>query len=325
MKRKKTLEFTPIGWQGLQFELPKDWNFNAESGNLRQGFIKLSSAYSTFELKWGKITDAKKFSIESVVEKLVKKLKKSEKNLKLLRKSSSKVFDHNSIYFDFKSDYKGRGIVWLCGKSEKLFIAILTAKPSDFKHAKLVLKCLLESIKCHVKGSWTGWSLFGFSLRAPSKFELKDRKFFAGHGTLTLSTEETHLLHKEETQVLFQYWSAANVEFEETYTDIEKWFEEFYEKELKKRYKWKTEKKEFQNIRINRHSAKMLRSTAKGGLTSLNISENNTYMWYCPQRNRIYALTLSKGMHKKRFIPSKKRAALPIKMFNKILSSVSCH
>lgn len=325
MKGEENLKFTPIGWQGLQFELPKDWNFNAESGNQRQGFIKLSSAYSTFELKWGKIANVKKFSIESAVDKLVKKLKKADKNLKLLRKGSSKVFDHNSIHFDFKSKYKGRGTVWLCEKNEKVFIAILTVKPDDFKQANLVLKRLLDSIKCHTKDSWKSWSLFGFSVKTPSKFELKDRRFLAGHGTLTLSTEEAHLLYTQETQVLFQYWSVANVKFEETYTDIEKWFEEFYEKELKKRYKWKMKKKEFQNIRVNGHSARMLRSTAKGGLTSLNISKNNTYMWYCPQRNRIYALTLSKGVRKKRFMPSKKIGALPRRMFNKILSSVSCH
>jgi len=321
-KLKKISGFKPLGWQGFELQVPEDWSVIVESGSQRQGFVRLASTSSSFEFKWEKMEKKKEFSIESVVNNLIEKLQKSDKNLKLLRKGSSEVFSHNALYFHFESEYNGYGTAWYCDKGEKLFLGIFTFKP-EYKQARLTFNRCLGSLKCHTLDDWNTWALFGFSFKTPSKFELMDRKFLVGHTTLVLSREELHPFCKEKAEAFFQYWSPANVKFEETYNDLEKWFEEFYEKELGKRYKVK--KEGFRSLKINGHPAKTLTSTTKRGLVSQTVSKNSTHMWYCPETNRIYALTLSKSLRKTRIIPSKKYEAIPVETFDKILASLSCH
>jgi hypothetical protein len=316
--------FKPFGWQGIELEVPEDWIFSAESGSQKQGFVRLISNSSSFELKWEKMEKKKEFSLETVMDNFIKKLQKADKKLKLLNRSSSKVFGHNAFYFHFESEHKGYGSVWYCEKDEKIFLGLFSFKP-QYKEAGLTFSHCLSSLKCHAKDEWNTWVLLGFSFKLPSKFELKERKFLVGHTTLVLSTEEPHPFCTEKREVLFQYWSPANVKFEETYNDPEKWFESFYERELKKRYEGKIEKGKFRSLKINGHPAKTLRTAMKRGLVGQTLSKNSTHMWYCPETNRIYALTLSKGLSKMRFIPSKKYEAIPVETFDKILASVSCH
>jgi len=323
-KAEKILGFKSIGWQGLELQVPEDWIFSVESGGQRQGFFRLASSSSSFELKWEKMEKKKKFSLETVVDKLIKKLRKTDKKLKLLKKGSEEVFGHNALYFHFESEYKGYGTAWYCDKGEKVFLGLFAFKP-ECKEARLTFKRCLDSIKCHALDDWNTWALFGFSFKTPSKLELMERKFLVGHTTLVLFKEEAHPFCTEKKEVFFQYWSPANVKFEETYKDLEKWFEEFYEKEFKKRYSGKMKKERFRSVKINGHQAKTLTATIKRGLVSQNIIKNSTHMWYCPETNRIYALTLSKGLRKTRIIPSKKYEAVPTEIFDKILASVSCH
>jgi len=323
-KLKKIPGFKPLGWQGFELQTPEDWNFSVESGGQRQGFVRLASFSSSFELKWEKMEKKRKFSIESVVDNLIKKLQKSDKNLKLLKKGSSEVFGHNALYFHFESEFEGYGTAWYCDKGERVFLGLFSFKP-EYKQARLTFTRCLGSLKCHTLDDWNTWSLFGFSFRTPSKFGLMERKFLVGHTTLSFYKEEPHPFCIEKTEAFFQYWSPANVKFEETYNDVKKWFEKFYEKELKKRYKVKMKKERFRSLKINGHPAKTLPFTTKRGLVSQNISRNSTHMWYCPETNRIYALTLSKGLRKTRIIPSKKYEAMPVETFDKILTSVSCH
>jgi len=323
-KAEKVLGFGSIGWQGLELQVPEDWNFSVESGSRQQGFMKLASSLSSFELKWAKMEKKKKFSLESIVDKLIQKLQKSDKNLKLLKRGSSEVSGHNALYFHFESEYKGYGTAWYCEKDEKVFLGLFTFKP-EYKEPRLTFNRCLGSLKCHIQDDWNTWTLFGFSFKAPSKFDLKERKFLVGHTTMALYKEGPHPFCVEKIEAIFQYWSPANVKFEDAYNDPKKWFEQFYEKELKKRYKGKMEKGRFQSLIIKDHPAKNLASTIRRGLWNQTITKNNTYIWYCPNTNRIYALTLSKGLSKMRIIPSKKYEALPTETFNKILASISCH
>jgi len=324
-KAEEVLGFKSIGWQGLELQVPEDWNFSVESGSQQQGFMRLASSLSSFELKWEKMGKKKKFSLESVVDKLIEKLQKTDKKVKLLKKGSEEVFGHHALYFHFESEYKGYGVAWYCDKGEKVLLGLFTFKPVEHEKSRLIFERCLDSLKCHTQDDWNTWTLFGFSFKAPSKFDLKERKFLVGHTTMVLYKEEPHPFCVEKIEVVFQYWSPANVKFEDTYNDPKKWFEQFYEKELKKRYKGKIEKGRFQGFVIEDHAAKNLASTIRRGLWNQTIIKNNTYLWYCPNTNRIYALTLSKGLSKVRILPSKKYEALPTKTFNKILASISCH
>lgn len=325
-KGEMRFRFKPIGWHGIELQVPEDWNLAAESGRRQEGLMSVAGDSSKFEIKWGKVEKKKTFSLESASSKYMKKLEKSTKNFKLLKTGSTKIFDHKAIYFYFKAEVEGYGIVWYCDKDEKIFIGLFNFRPDAYEGSRLVFKRFLDSLKCHTLDDWNSWALLGFSFQAPSNFDLKVRKFLVGNATLRLCKEEPHPFYMETAEIVFQYWSPANVRYEKTYTDLERWFEENYEKGLKKLFKGGMQKEKFENFTIKGHEAKTLASTMKRGfLVTHTITRNNTYIWYCSPTNRIYALTLSRGLSKPRFMRKRESEILPAETFDRILSSVSCH
>jgi len=325
MKKKVGLKLKLIGWQGIKLRVPEDWSFVVEAGEKEAGYTGFNSSYSKFEFKWEKMKKKKVFSIDAIIDNLIKKMKKSNELFEVLSRRDAKVFGHNAIYFQFKTAVKGYGIAWYCDDEEKVFVGLFNFKPSEHKKAKAVFDALVDSVRCHGRGKRDQWAVFGFSLKVPADFGLKERKFLVGFVALSFYAEKRHPFCTEKYDLVFQYWSPATLKFRDSYDDPEKWFEEVYEKTLKKRFKGKLKKERFRGFRIMGHAAKTLTSTVKRGFTSQVIMKNKTCIWYCPKTNRIYAVTLSKALSKLRFLPTKKYEAEPEEMFNKILASISCH
>lgn len=325
MMKKIDLKFKPIGWQGIKFQVPEDWNFVVESGEKETGYAGFDSSYSKFELKWEKIKKKKAFSIDAIIDNLIKKMKKSNEIFELVSRRNAKVFGHNAIYFQFKTAVKGYGITWYCDDEEKVFVGLFSFNPSEHEKAKAIFDGLVDSVKCHSRGKQDQWTVFGFSLKVPPDFELKERKFLVGFLTLSFHAEKRHPFCTEKYDLIFQYWSPATLKFKDFYDDPKTWFKEVYEKTLERRCRGKLKKGKFQSFKIMGHAAKILTSAVKRGFISQVITKNKTYIWYCPETNRMYAVTLSKALSKQRFLPTKKYEAEPNEMFNKIVASISCH
>ncbi len=325
MKKKIGLRLKPIGWQGIRLRVPTDWNFIVEAGGKEAGYVGFNSSYSKFELKWEKMKKKKAFSIDAIIDNLIKKMRKANKVFELLGRRNAKVFGHNAVYFQFKTALKGYGIAWYCDDAEKVFVGFFSFKPSEREKAKVIFDGVVRSVRCHSRGKRDQWAVFGFSLKVPSDFELKKRKFLVGFLTLSFYTEKRHPFCTEKYDLIFQYWSPATLKFKDFYDDPKRWFKEVYEKTLKERCKGKLKKGRFRSFKIMGHAAKTLTSTVKRGLASQVITKNKTCMWYCHETNRIYAVTLSKVLSKPRVLPTKKYEDEPKEMFNKILASISCH
>jgi len=317
----------PIGWQGIELYVPVDWNFVVESGGRDAGLMGFTSPSSKFELKWEKMKKKKGFSIEMVAENFVSKLQKADKEFKILNEGGMKVFNHKVIYFRYQTGHEGYGITWYCDQEDKVFIGLFAFKPDEHEKSKRILENLLSSLKCHPSNNWNVWALFDFSFKTPLDFKVESRKFLLGFVTLVLSKIEPHPLCSEKTEVVFHYWSPADVKFKGEYKDLERWFKQHYVRDYKKRFKGKMRIGEFQDLRINGHKAKTFTSTTKQGpLLSQILGKNNTYLWHCPKSNRIYALTLSKSVNKEiKFISKKKYETFPSEVFGEILGSVRCH
>ena len=328
MKRRIKLSgLKPFGWQGIELQVPVDWNFVVESGGRDAGLMGFTSPSSKFELKWEKPKKKGGFSIDTAAENFVKKLQKADKKFKILNEGSMKVFNHKAIYFYYQTGHEGYGIMWYCDQEEKIFVGLFAFKPDGHEKAKIILENLLSSLKCHPSNNWNNWALFDFSFKTPSDFKVEDRKFLLGFVNLVLSKIESHPLCSEKTEVVFQYWSPANVKFKGEYKDLKRWFEQHYARDFKKRYKGKMRIGEFQDLRINGHKAKTFTSTTKQGLVlSQILGKINAYLWYCSKSNRIYALTLSKSVSKEvKFVSRKQYETFPSEVFGEILSSVKCH
>jgi len=316
-----------IGWQGIELQVPVDWDFVVESGGRDEGLMGFTSPSSKFELKWEKPKKKKVFSIDTVAENFVNKLQKVDKEFKILNEGDTKIFNHKAIYFHYQTGHEGYGMTWYCDQEEKFFVSLFAFKPDEHEKSKIILENLLSSIKCHPSNNWNTWALFDFSFKTPLDLKVENRKFMLGFITLVLSKIEAHPLCSEKTEVVLQYWSPANVKFKGEYKDLERWFEKHYSRDFKKRYKGKMRIGEFQDLRINGHKAKTFTSTTKQGLLlSQILGKNNTYLWYCSKFNRIYVLSLSKSVSKEiKFVSKKKYETFPSEVFEEILNSIRCH
>jgi len=286
-----------------------------------------TSPSSRFELKWGKTKQKKVFSIDTVAENFVNKLQKADKKFKIVNEGAMKISNHKAIYFHYETGHEGYGITWHCDQDDKVFIGLFAFNPDEHEKAKVILENLLSSLKCHSSNNWNTWAFFDFSFKTPSDFKVESRKFLLGFLTLVLSKIEYHTLCSEKTEVVLHYWSQANVKFKGEYKDLERWFEQHYARDFKKRHKGKMRIGEFQDLRINGHKAKTFTSTTKQGLVlSQILGKINAYLWYCSKSNRIYALTLSKSVSKEiKFVSKKSYEVFPAKVFEEILGSVKCH
>jgi len=326
----------PVGWQGIELRLPEGWNLVKEEGARQKGSMGFASASSTLELKWEEIKRKKVASVEAIAENFIKGLRKSVKDLKVLGKNPVKVFGHNGVSFHFESEQEGYGFTWYCDEHEKMFIGIFVFRPAELEAPKLVFRRLLESIRCHSPEGWERWSILGFSFRAPSTMRLARaplEKALMGRNSLMLHAEEQHPFLVERTEVYLDYWSAADVIFEKTYRDPKKWFKEFYEEGLRKRYRGRMEKGRFQASKVGGHKAEVLKTTFRSGRVEQSVTENRTHIWYCPETNRVYALTLTRGQRKnrlylglfKRFLSARRSEASSKRVLDGILASFSCH
>jgi hypothetical protein len=202
-------------------------------------------------------------------------------------------------------------------------VYVLFAYKSDIANdAKQLFEEILKSIRCHSQNGWNHWGLFNFSFRIPDDFQLKKKKIEAGYLSLELYKQETHLSNSNRHEVSIEYWSAATVNFKETYRSPYEWFQKNYTQKFKKRFKnLELNQKEFEICKIGGHKAMSIKSTNKKlGLRQLSM-QCNIFTWYCHFTNRVYVLTLFNLVNSLRSYKAKATRNL----FDQILSSITCH
>lgn len=309
-------------------KIPNDWRLIAESGDSGRGSVIVGSVLCNFEFSWveAKKMGRKTVTLEALFDEMIKRLQKHRKNVRMLKRSSGEIFGHNMLYFHYASTDKGYGIAWYCDKDEKFFRGIFRFKPETGSKSKVIFRNILNSFRCHSQGKGRrNWSLFGFSLTLPSDFELVDKDLLVGRLSLHFYKERGGLtVHKED--VYFQYWGPADVNFEDTYSDLEAWFHKYQAKDFWKRYKARKKKKfELKDFEINGHEGKTFSTPIQKRALIPEKGKLNTYMWYCYDTNRIYQVTLSHVVSKIPFLPVKKYEKNPDEAFNEIMNSISCH
>lgn len=238
------------------------------------------------------------------------------------RKGTTPIHQHQAFFVHFKTDIEGYAFFWYCNESSRLLVGQFTFKLAD-QYSKSVMRKTLRSLKCHGLDQ-NVWSVLGFSFKTPNSFRLIERKMIVGRTLLSFQEEERHPAAVQKTEILFEYFSMANVQFETTYTKPKKWIDEYYLDELKKRYRG-LKLKASRGRRIQGHRATVKKGSASSGLTLRKKALFIVASWHCPDMNRMYSVTVSKQVFRPIFLRRQVNEEDLKESFNNFFSSVSCH
>ncbi|MFQ6095135.1 MAG: hypothetical protein ACE5NN_03220, partial [Candidatus Bathyarchaeia archaeon] len=295
------MRFKTFGWNGFVFEIPRDMYLVSEGGNSRSGYMRLDAENYFFEVKWEGEKPKKVKPLEEIVHSFVEKLEKDSRQKFTVRgKKSTYVHKHDALLINIESNLEERIYIWYCSESLRVIIFRFAFVSPD--NVAGIIKRTLTSLKCHGE-EMNRWTMLESSFKAPPSFLLTERKIMVGRTYLLLVEEELRPVTERRREILFEYFTTANVRFEEDYMDIERWMKKRYLKDLKKRYRIKflsTKKKE-----LNNHKAIVKKGVGSGGLLTRKSSLYTNVSWYCEDLNRIYSVTVSE--HIARPLPLKRK------------------
>ena len=310
-----------FGWQGFHFEFPANWQLAAEGGDTRSGSLRFEGDISQFELKWEPLQEKRFQPLPELADNFVKELKKSKKTV-TCRKGTTPIHQHQAFFVHFETDIEGYAFFWHCNESSRLLVGQFTQERVE-RDSKSVVKRILRSLRCH-DSEQNAWAVLGFSFKTPKSFRLMNRKMIVGRTSLSFLEEERHPSMTRRVELLFEYFSMANVQFETTYTKPKKWIDEYYFDELKKQYrglKLETSKSRC----IQGHRVAVRKGSASSGLTLRRKALSIVASWYCSNMNRMYSVAASKQILRPFFLRCKLTEEDLKKIFNDLFSSISCH
>lgn len=326
------MKFKELGWNGILLEIPEEMRLTTEGGSLSSGYLKFEMENFLMEIRWDPI-DPKKVkplaeiadSFLKTVKKALKKTSKKEVDLKVKETGSSFVSSHNAYFMVLKprENIEEPVYIWICDKSKRAIIIHFTSLlPSE--EGRSIIGHIINSLKCHMEEEFVPWIALNLRFNIPSSFLLSDRRIAVGRTYLTFNEQKFSKFAEIGRKLMIEYFSMANVIFEDTYRDIESWFQNNYWKDLKKRYKNIT----FQTTetkRILRHNVVYRRGIKNSGLFTRRTTMCENLTWYCSKSNRIYSVTYLSYVSRPFFLRRKLDEETDRKIMQEFLSSLRCH
>jgi hypothetical protein len=320
------LNFKEFGWNGLFFEIPEEMRFIRQGGNAKSGHLRLEAEDCFLEAKWEPFKPKKAKSLSGVAEELVKQMKKKDKkrNVKILGKNRARVSTHNSLYMVVRSDVDERVYIWYCNESQRIVIFRFVFKLYDGS-SKIIMKRLFDTLKCHYEKS-NVWSLLNLRFESPIPFFLTDSRIAVGRVHFMLADNKLSTFAEKTSKILIEYYSMANLIYKENYRDPDKWLEQNYLKDLRKRFK-KTKIKfgTMKSRRFRRHKMVVKHETKTFGVSWRKTAMYTNATWYCSSMNRMYSITVSSSTSRPLILKRELEKGSHTQVFEDLLTSFKCH
>lgn len=326
------MDFMEFGWNGLFFMVPEEVRFTRYGGNAKRGSFMLEAENYLIEGKWEPIPKRRRpisviatALIDKMEEQYGKKKRRPQKrNVTILEKNDARVFSHEALYMVVKAQTEERLYLWYCEESSRVIIVRFIFKTFD-ESSKKIIKQVLESCECHREDS-NVWSLLNFRFETPKDFLLTDTKIAVGRARFILSGTKVTSFTEKISTLIVEYYSMANVVFQDTLDNMDEWFKKNYEKDLCKQLKKRRIKFVLDEPRkLLKHELIMKKSISKSGFSWRGTTNFTNATWYCPESNRIYIVTfthtISRPIILKRKIPESEYTD-PV---DNLLSSFKCH
>lgn len=164
-----------FAWQGLQCEVPSDWELGSVTGDARKGSLRLEDEeLSRLEARWE--TGRPRTDLEPVLDRHIADLEKAARKRRLSfnveRDVPVAAPDGMQVAtFEWKSDYKALNLLTFCPECHR--IALLRAIARKGERIRPIAARVFESFRDHAQGETVPWAVYGMRLDAPKRFELE--------------------------------------------------------------------------------------------------------------------------------------------------------
>lgn len=225
------MDFAKFGWQGIEMELPANWELGGLSGDYNNGYIRMDDeSIPRIELKWTKTKD-KKPDLHKILDAYFKTMKKRmgpgssllsiKRDINLVK--NEEFFEGRDVlFYNWKANVRANGAIWHCKECKRTIVVQIMGY---IKESILPLTIrILESIHDHPTGHTSLWSAYQLTAEVPRRYQLERRKLMSGYLLLSFA-DGSRVLNVER-------YGLANVTLKET--DLRTWFRGYYAKMLRK-------------------------------------------------------------------------------------------
>jgi len=223
-----------VGWQGLTFELPADWNVTGFSMDRDEGYLKVDSPGTMFvQVKWSNRSRRRPRSLFEALYAAWKRRKGAgehvpqeppdlratlEEFLKQTRKQSRKqrapfeckvkpeTVEHGgervAHNFSWTGGGHAQGKMWFCRTCGRSVIAQVVGQGKD--NVAGIASALFSSIRDHSADGWNTWALYDLVAAVPESFRLRAQKLMSGYLRLEFD-------RRGGERLTIERWGLANV------------------------------------------------------------------------------------------------------------------
>ncbi|MEM2673949.1 MAG: hypothetical protein QXG34_04425, partial [Candidatus Bathyarchaeia archaeon] len=222
------MKFRELSWNGFLLEIPEDMRLTAESGNLNSGYLKFEMEGFLVEVRWDPLDPRKAKSLALIADSFVKNIKKtlektSKKRIDIKIENVGNIFvsSHSAYVMILKpnSGLREPVYIWNCDRSKRIVVMHFTSLLSDEESENLI-KRIVNSFKCHLEGDFIPWAALNLRFNLPPSFLLSERKIAVGRTHLTFNEQKFSTFAEKGKNLMIEYFSMANLIFEDTYKNI---------------------------------------------------------------------------------------------------------
>lgn len=173
---------TFFAWQGLQIDVPRDWELGSVSGGAKKGYMRLDdSDMPRFEATWedGPLTGP----VSSVSDRYLKKAKiegQVKRDVRL-----TQIDGADTEFFITHGATDAMHMAWRCRACGRVLLARVLYRRDESMRS--ISARVLGSLRDHAAGGRMPWALFGLRMHTPERYELVNYTVQAGRVDLSFA------------------------------------------------------------------------------------------------------------------------------------------
>lgn len=227
---------TRVGWQGVTFTLPPDWNITGFSMDRADGYVKVDSPGTMFaQVKWldpaakrpANLADAAtrlwrwwrerrgaacepaapdlRETLDTFLKQTARKARtgrgKAGFDYKVKGEVTEAGGERVAHHFSWSGGGQGQGKIWRCARCRRVVIAQVVGQARD--PVGDVAAQLFGSLRDHGEDGWEAWALYDMVAAVPDDFRLRAQKLMSGY--LRLEFE------RRGERIVLERWGLASV------------------------------------------------------------------------------------------------------------------
>jgi hypothetical protein len=311
---------TVVGWQGIRFNLPPDWNVTGFSMERESGYLRVDAPGNsavTVQIRWTDATRPEtgppnaysllapmvrgwlrrpeppiktpvlKSNLEKMFQETAKQAKKAKASFESAMKPERREGPDNertAMNFSWTGAGRGQGKIWYCERCHRVVIAQVVGLARDQGAIAAIASQLFASLHDHSENGYDLWALYDLQVEIPDDFRLQEQKLLSGYLSLTFG--------RNGEKIILDRWGLANMTLKKF--KLEEWFQNNVAVGLKRMKRDDVETS--QGHTVSHYSggipllalARLLRDTV--GSMRRFPTRYECGAWECPESNKIFAL-----------------------------------